>query len=142
MVPLTLPMISACWPLTSPSTTPLAPMITLAEQMMLPTKVPSIRKSPLLVISPFMEVPLPIRLALPEGTVLSVSSDLDLLLNIGIRFLQGWENANRRSSRSSVFSKLSCPSLPNYSPLTHYANSENTAPGLSLIHISEPTRQA
>jgi hypothetical protein len=61
-------------------------MITLDEQMMLPTRVPSIRKSPLLVISPFREVPLPIRLALPVGTTVTVVSDLDLLLNIDIRF--------------------------------------------------------
>src|SRR6202035_3874254 len=82
MVPETLPMISACWPLISPSTTPFAPMMTLAEQIILPTRVPSIRRSPLLVISPLRVVPLLIRLALPEAVTGSVVSDLDLLLNM------------------------------------------------------------
>src|ERR1700676_5555288 len=82
MVPDTLPIMSACWPLISPSTTPFAPMMTLAEQIILPTRVPSIRRSPLLVISPLRVVPLLIRLALPEGVTVSAASDLDLLLNM------------------------------------------------------------
>src|SRR5437762_8195308 len=80
MEPLTFPMISACWQEISPCTVPLAPMITLAEPMMLPIRTPSILKSPLLVKSPFKEVPAPIILAL-AGTF-SLFSDLDFALNI------------------------------------------------------------
>jgi len=60
--PITLPEMSAFWQITSPSIMPVAPTITLPLDSKFPLSVPSIRMSPLEIISPLMMVPAPSKL--------------------------------------------------------------------------------
>src|ERR1700680_1608746 len=119
MVPVTEPIISACCPLTSPSTTPLAPITTFAVQWMLPTRVPSIRRSPLLVISPFREVPAPMRLVLVPAGISPSISDFDFALNMVSDF-------NRLFFQVLEFLILLCPISLFCFPAKHFGDSGNT----------------